>query len=77
MGFLKTVYDYDVISFAEKHYFATSATGRESGTEYEGESRGGRVIKSDERSRSVTVEGIQEERSGTWTKPSKRTRGRR
>ena len=36
---LKTVYDYDVTSFAEKHYFATSATGRESGTEEKGESK--------------------------------------
>jgi Raffinose synthase or seed imbibition protein Sip1 len=67
---LKTVYDYDVISFAEKHYFAKSAIARESGIEEVGESRGS-VVESDERSQSVTVEGVQEERSGTWTKGSK------
>ena len=65
---LKSVYDYDVISFAEKHYFGTSATGRESTSEQGGESSGGSVVESDSRSQSDTLEGAQEERLGTWTK---------
>jgi hypothetical protein len=67
---LKTVYDHDVISFAEKHYFTTSATsttGGESGAELGAGRRGGSVVESDERSQSVTVGGV----SGTWTKGSK------
>ena len=74
---LKTVYDYDVISFAEKHYFttsvisATSTTGGESMTEEEGGSKGASVVEVDGRSQSATVEGIQEETLGTWTKISK------
>jgi hypothetical protein len=74
--FLRTVYDYDVISFAKKHYFTTSATsatsttGRESMTEQGGESRGGNVFISGGSGQSETQEKIQE-RLGTWMNRSK------
>ena len=53
--FLKTVYDYDVISFAEKHYFAASAIPLEQRKE-----SGGRKVAESQK-RNQARKGIQEE----------------